>query len=136
MLLKNPSFLSSLRPFWSRLFCETKLLSGPTLSCFLDIVLIARYPVFCVDCTVLGRKTWGNQAGQLPPIRLVDGEAGNEPNGKYVVQLDNYRNTENGRSHYRNTSNRVDKCHGVQVWEDTQFCQIKQVAIFNCISFI
>ena len=36
-------------------------------SYFLDIVLIAQYPVFCVDCTVLGRKTWPNQLGPGQP---------------------------------------------------------------------
>ena len=30
-------------------------------------MLIAQYPVFCVDCTVLGRKTWPNQLGPGQP---------------------------------------------------------------------
>ena len=53
-----------LGPLWSRSFCETNLPFGRSLTCFLDIVLIAEYPVFCVDCTVFVRKTGANQVGQ------------------------------------------------------------------------
>ena len=60
--LHNSNFLSSPGPLW--LFFETNLHFGPSLTCFLDIVLIAEYPVFCVDCTVFVRKTGANQVGQ------------------------------------------------------------------------
>ena len=55
---------NTIPPEWER-----KNLPGQTVlhSYFLDIVLIAQYPVFCVDCTVLGRKTWPNQLGPGQP---------------------------------------------------------------------
>ena len=46
---------------------EKKTIWANSFSYFLDIVLIAQYPVFCVDCTVLGRKTWPNQLGPGQP---------------------------------------------------------------------
>ena len=72
---------NTIPPEWER-----KKLPGQTVlhSYFLDIVLIAQYPVFCVDCTVLGRKTWPNQLGPGQPGQHLNqgwaGEAVNEPN--------------------------------------------------------
>ena len=68
-------------------------------SYFLDIVLIAQYPVFCVDCTVLGRKTWPNQLGLgQRGQQLNQGwtrEAVNEPNQHSWTTIERFEHKPN-----------------------------------------